>query len=88
MSTPAARYGKPDRVDSTEYDSPRPLIVTRLLDYKSERVRFVFFPDAPVGSGPPYTTWKLMGMLDTKTKTTLTAAEVERRMSGRLMKKP
>lgn len=78
-----AKYGKPDRVESTEYERPRPPIVTRALEYRKERVRFVFFPDAAVGSPPPYGRWKLMGMQDPRDNSVLSAAEVTRRMSGR-----
>lgn len=81
-----AKYGKPDRVESTEYDRPRPPIVTRMLVYRKQRVRFVFFPDAPVGSPPPYSSWKLMGAQDTRDNSVLSAAEVTRRMSGRARK--
>ena len=38
----AAKYGKPDRIQSTEYDKPRPPSVTRMLEYKKENVRFTF----------------------------------------------
>lgn len=81
-----AKYGKPDRVDSTEYDRPRPLIVTRMLEYRKERVRFVFFPGASVGSPPPYRSWKLMGIQDTRDNSVLSASETTRRMSGRARK--
>ncbi len=81
-----AKYGKPDRIDSTEYDRPRPPIVTRALEYRKERVRFVFFPDAPVGSPPPYRSWKLMGMQDTRDNSVLSAGEVTRRMRSRTQK--
>lgn len=75
-----AKYGKPDHVDSTEYDRPRPPIVTRMIEYRKERVRFVFFPDAPAGSPPPYRSWKLMGMQDPRDNSVLSASEVTRRM--------
>jgi hypothetical protein len=78
-----AKYGRPDRVESTEHDRPRPPIVTRMLEYRKERVRFVFFPDAPAGSPPPYRSWKLMGVQDTRDNSVLTASETTRRMSGR-----
>jgi len=84
--TVIAKYGKPDHVDSTEYDRPRPPIVTRMLEYRKERVRFVFFPDAPMGSPPPYRSWKLIGMQDTRDNSVLSANEVTRRMRSRARK--
>ena len=81
-----AKYGKPNHVDSTEHDRPRPPIVTRMLEYRKERVRFVFFPDAPAGSPPPYRSWKLMGMQDPRDNSVLSASEVTRRMSRRARK--
>lgn len=81
-----AKYGKPDAVKSSEYENPRPPIVTRMIEYRKERVRFVLFPDAPVGSPPPYKRWKLLGMQDSRDNSVLTASEVERRMQGRVKK--
>ena len=78
-----AKYGKPDRVSSTEYEKPRPPIVTKYLVYKKEQVRFVFFPDAPLGAPPPYTSWKLLGMQDPRDNSVLSAEEVARRLRGR-----
>jgi hypothetical protein len=37
-----AAYGKPERDDSTEYDDPRPLLVTRILEYRPENVKIVY----------------------------------------------
>jgi hypothetical protein len=59
-----AKYGKPDRIQSTEYDKPRPPFVTRMLEYKKEHVRFTFLPTAPIGSPPPYKSWYLIGTQD------------------------
>lgn len=78
-----AKYGKADVVDSTEYDKPRPPLVTKFLTYKKENVRFVFLADAPVGSPPPYKKWKLLGAQDPTNNSVLKAEEVERRMASR-----
>lgn len=83
-----AKYGKPDRVKSTEADRPRPPIVTRMLEYHKERVRFTFVPDGPFGSPPPYKEWRLMGFQDPATNAVIKADEVERRMKGRERAKP
>ena len=56
-----SKYCRPDRDVSSENERPRPPIVTRQLIYKKEDVRAVYVPDAPVGSPPPYKSWKLMG---------------------------
>ena len=57
------RLGKPDKDDSTEYDQPRPPVVTRWLDYTRQNVRVMLVPANRVGDPPPYT-WKLMGFTD------------------------
>src|ERR1035437_7025929 len=40
-----ARFGLPDKDDSTDYDAPRPPIPTRFMTYQKEHVRFIFVPD-------------------------------------------
>lgn len=77
------RSGKPDSIVSTEYDKPRPPMVTKFLVYKKEGVRFVFLADAPIGSPPPYKSWKLIGAQDPKTDAVLKGPEAKKRMAGR-----
>jgi hypothetical protein len=81
-----ARYGAPDRIKSTEHDKPRPPFVTRMLEYKKENVRFTLLANAPIGSPPPYTSWRLMGFQDPRDNSVISAEEVERRMKGRVKK--
>jgi hypothetical protein len=81
-----ARYGKPDRIVSTEYDKPRPPFVTRMLEYKKERVRFSLLANAPIGSPPPYSSWRLMGYQDTKNNEVISKAEAEKRLATRKRK--
>jgi len=81
-----ARYGKPDRIVSTEYDKPRPPFVTRTLEYKKEEVRFTLLANAPIGSPPPYTSWKLMGYQDPKTNGVISQIEAEKRLATRKKK--
>jgi hypothetical protein len=81
-----AEYGRPDKIDSTEYDKPRPPIVTKMLEYKPQHVRFTFFPDVPMGSPPPYRRWKLLGMQDPRDNSVISAAEAKRRMQSRRKK--
>lgn len=82
----SAKYGKPDRIKSTEYDKPRPPFVTRMLEYKKENVRFSFLPTAPVGSPPPYASWYLLGTQDPRDNSVISAEEAARRMQGRSKK--
>ena len=82
-----AKYGKPDLVKSTEYDKPRPPFVTRMLEYKKERVRFALLANAPIGTPPPYKSWKLIGTQDPKDNSVISADEAERRLQPRLQKK-
>lgn len=81
-----AKYGKPDAVESTEYDDPRPPFVTRMLTYRKERVRCVFLPDEPVGSPPPYKKWLFLGAQDARDNSVLKAEEVTARMKHRAKK--
>ena len=81
-----AQYGKPDRIVSTEYDKPRPPLVTRLVEYEKEHVRFAFLPAAPVGSPPPYKSWYLLGIQDPRDNSVISQAEAARRMRTRTKK--
>jgi hypothetical protein len=84
-------YGKPDRITSSEKEKPRPPIVTKFIEYKKEGVRFVFVPDAPVSTPPPYKGWKRLGTAqDIKGGVNggmLTAAQLEERMAKRKVQK-
>jgi hypothetical protein len=81
-----AKYGKPDLIKSTEHDKPRPPFVTRMLEYKKEHVRFAFLANAPIGSPPPYTSWRLLGYQDPRDNKVIPADEMERRMLSRKKK--
>lgn len=76
------KFGKPDRVVSTEYDKPRPPVVTRLLEYKRAGVRIALLANAPVGSPPPYPSWRLMGYQDMASKEVIQQPEAERRLGN------
>lgn len=76
------RLGRPDKDDSTEYDQPRPPVVTRWLDYTRQNVRVLLVPANRVGDPPPYT-WKLMGFMDLARQQKISPDEVARRFGGR-----
>jgi len=76
------RLGRPDKDDSTEYDQPRPPVVTRWLDYTRQNVRVMLVPANRVGDPPPYT-WKLMGFTDLARQQKISPDEVARRFGGR-----
>lgn len=78
------QFGPPDSDDSTQYDKPRPPLVTRWIEYEPEHVRIVFVPIAKVGEPPPYVGWKVFAFIDTKAERTLTRDEAERRLQGRI----
>lgn len=82
-----AKYGKPDRVSSTEYDKPRPPFMTRMLEYRKEGVRIALLANALMGSSPPYSSWKLMGFQDIASNNVIPQEEAERRLAGRMKKK-
>jgi hypothetical protein len=76
-----SRCGKPDIDDSTAYDNPRPLVPTRLLEYKEQSIRFSFIPGGNTSANdpPPYH-WKILGTQDTVTDEPLDVAIAKRRM--------
>lgn len=63
-----SKFGKPDEILSTEYDRPRPPMVTRLYTYRRARVQFALLADAPPGTAPPYDRWLLIGIVDPVSK--------------------
>ncbi len=81
------RFGRPDRDESNQYASPRPLIVTRSMSYDGEWVRAVFIPIADHGAPPPYQAWKLMVIQDMRDNGALSNDQVAERLSGRLAKR-
>lgn len=72
-----AKYGKPDRVQSSENEKPKPLFITRLLEYRKAGVRIALLAN---NKQPPYTHWKLMGFQNLKTKKVISQEEFERRI--------
>ena len=84
--TPAdivAKYGKPDRMVSTEYDKPRPPFVTRMYDYTKPSVRIALLANAPWGSPAPYSSWLLMGYQDLKSNAVISQDEAKQRFASR-----
>lgn len=78
------KYGQPDRFESTAYDRPPPLVVTRIIEYRLAGVKIAFVPDAKTDEPPPYPEWKIIGFIDTRTETALSAsAALERLAAGR-----
>jgi hypothetical protein len=75
--------GQPDTDDSTEYDSPRPPMVTRWITYSNEAVEIILYPIGKYGDPPPYKSWKVLGYVDPSTKIPMTRAEAEDRLAGR-----
>jgi hypothetical protein len=60
-----ARCGTPSLDDSTENDNPRPPIPSRIIEYKKQRLRFMYIPGAgaTMDDPPPYQ-WKFVGITD------------------------
>lgn len=81
-----SKHGQPDQIKSSEYEEPRPPIVTKQIIYKKENVRAVYVPEAPIGSSPPYKKWKLLGFQDQRTNEVLDPNEVVRRLDKRQKK--
>lgn len=79
-----ARYGAPDRDDSNQLQSPRPLMITRVLTYEDENVRVVCFPRVENNSEPPFKSWKLKLFQDIRDNAVLTGDQVAERLSKRV----
>jgi len=59
-----SQCGKPSKDSSTAYDKPRPPMVTRIIEYRQQKLRYLFIPrNGKVGDPPPYQ-WKLVGITD------------------------
>lgn len=80
------KYGKPDRIQSAEFEKPRPPFVTKMLEYKKQNVRYVFLANAQIGSPPPYKSWYLMGTQDPRDNSVIASNEADQRMLARLRK--
>lgn len=76
-------YGPPDEDDSTQYDNPRPPLVTRWIVYKTGKVRLTFTPDAHIGTPPPYKKWKTSFFQDSQSNAFLLAEEAKTRLAHR-----
>jgi hypothetical protein len=80
-------YGPPDKDDSTAYDTPRPPLVTRIIEYWPENVRIAFAPIAKLTEPPPYVGWTLIGYIDTNTETTMSRYQAAERLKTRRQKR-
>jgi hypothetical protein len=75
-----ARYGRPDVDDTTAYDSPRPPIPTRFMDYREAGVRVGFIPRGRLGDPPPHT-WTIIGFVDIAKQEKISIEEANRRLT-------
>lgn len=80
-------YGPPEAEFSWENETSRPLLIGRSLVYKSENVRVLFIPDAPVGTQPPFSRWKLLGFQHAETNEPLDVSRVGELLAGRKLRK-
>lgn len=80
-----SRCGYPSRDDSTDYDTPRPAIPTRMMTYNKAHLKFVYIPGggATINDPPPYK-WKFAGLMDTKTNKPVDAGHLESVIKQRL----
>lgn len=74
-----AKYGKPDRVQSSEKERPKPMFITRMMEYKKAGVRASLLAN---DKEPPYTHWKLMGFQDVKSNKVISLEEFESRIKA------
>jgi hypothetical protein len=64
-----ASVGRPEKEDSTQYDRPRPPLVTKWIEYHPKNVKLAFLAIGNAGDPPPYSGWKLIGYSDILTNT-------------------
>jgi hypothetical protein len=76
------RYGDPDEDRSTVSEQPRPLWQTRWLDYRAEKVRFIFGDLDMVDQTGPATRWGLMAVTDLENRP-LAFDDLESRLDSR-----
>jgi hypothetical protein len=77
------KYGVPDQIDTTEFDNPRPPMLSKILVYRKENVQFLFMSSALRGQASPVK-WMLVGASDPRDDSLLEVDEMEERMRGRL----
>jgi hypothetical protein len=59
-------------------------MVSRMLTYKKARLRFAYIQrDGHVGDPPPYT-WKMIGIVDTRNETAISAPALKATLTKRL----
>lgn len=61
-------YGTPEVDWSTAYDRPRPMLVTRWVEYKPENLQVAFIANAKAFDPPPYAGWGVIGYINTRNK--------------------
>ncbi len=60
-----ARCGQPSSDISSEHENPRPLIPSRIIEYRKQRLRFTFVPGGNTRpSDSPPNQWKLVGITE------------------------
>ncbi len=70
-----AVFGRPDSTDSTEFDNPRPPIVTKFLRYNRPGVNVMCIPDVKFGTPPPYPRWIVAKFISQQERVWLTPEE-------------
>src|SRR5438132_928535 len=83
-----SRFGPPDETDSTEYDNPRPLMVTKFLIYRPEDVRAAYVAEGSMDHPPPYSKWRLIGFENIAATVVIDPAEVVNRLAHRERREP
>jgi TonB family protein len=79
-----ARLGRPEKEDSTQYDTPRPPLVTKWIEYHPENIKLIFVAIGNAGEPPPYSGWKVVGYVDITTNTKISNTEAAERLKSRI----
>jgi len=84
-----SKWGAPNSQDSTEYDQPRPPLVTKFLVYRTPSLdlRADFLALGHVGDPPPYHAWRLIGIQDNRTNAVVDAGKALELLRARLATK-
>jgi hypothetical protein len=77
------RYGEADRDDSTEHDPDHPLLPLRILEYRAQDVKIIFYPIGKVGEAA-YNKWAVLEYINLATNSPISSSSAEAQLAGRV----
>jgi hypothetical protein len=76
------RYGEADRDDSTEHDPDHPLLPLRILEYRAQEVKIIFYPIGKIGEDA-YPRWAVFGYIDLQNNSAMSSYDATVRLAKR-----